>query len=62
MRVSVYPDPGGGFTVLVQASPGKGVSPRVLRDVAQGDLVDKVLPVVTELRGPRAPRQGLLSL
>lgn len=54
MKVSVYKLEDGGVSVLVQASPGKGRSPVMVDGVTKANIREKVLPVITQLRAPRA--------
>lgn len=60
MLVSVYKLEGGGMTVLVRSSPGKGRAPILVEGVTLENIVEKVSPAVVELRGPKALRRGLL--
>lgn len=56
MKVSVYVLEDGGMSVLVQASPGSGLSPALVQEVTQENFKSKVLPVVTRMRRPPRPR------
>lgn len=62
MKVSVYRLDGGGLSVLVQASVGKGRAPVLLQGITPENVVEKVLPVVAAFRGPKKPRQEELPL
>lgn len=57
MRVSVYKRESGVLDVLVEASVGKGRSPRLLEGVTAENVVEKVLPVVVAMRRPRGSTQ-----
>lgn len=53
MRVSVYKLEDGKMDVLVESTPGKGRSPVMLPDVTREDVVERVLPLVTQMRRPK---------
>ena len=53
MKVSIYKEEAGGFSVLVQASPGKGRSPVVLTGITKENIQEKVLPAVEVARRPK---------
>lgn len=57
MKVSVYKDLGGGMTLMVQASPGKGRSPVVIGEVTHKNLREKLLPAIEAMRLPRGPKK-----
>ncbi len=53
MLVSVYKVADGVLDVLVQASPGKGLSPVLLQAITSVDVVERVGKLVEEVRRPR---------
>ncbi len=53
MKVSIYKLPDGTMDALVEASPGNGKAPVVLRGVTPENVVGVVLPVVREMKGRR---------
>lgn len=57
MKVLVYKLETGGFSVLVQASPGKGRAPVVLNDVTLENIKGRVLPAVEAARRPKKQEQ-----
>jgi hypothetical protein len=59
MRVHVYLLEDGKMDALVEPSPGKGLSPVLVKGITRENVVDKVGPVVTEMRSPRR-EQGVL--
>lgn len=57
MKVSIYPLAGGVVDVLVQATPGKGLSPVVLQGLTRENLEAEVGKIVADMRRPRVPAQ-----
>lgn len=53
MKVSIYKLPDGSMDALVEASPGNGRAPVVLRGITPENVVEAVLPVVREMKGRR---------
>jgi hypothetical protein len=53
MRVHIYLREDGLMDVLVESSPGRRRSPVLVQGVTQENVVDKVGPVVAQVRGPR---------
>lgn len=53
MKVSVYRDLEGGLSVLVEATPGKGRAPVLLRPVALENIAEQVAPVIVAMRRPK---------
>lgn len=62
MRVSVYKEEAGGFSVLVQASPGKGRSPVLLNAITLKNIKEKVLPAVENARRPKGASDLIFPL
>lgn len=56
MKVSVYRSEEGNLSVLVQASPGKGLAPVVLSDVTSDNVKERVKAAVDAMRGPKAEK------
>lgn len=57
MKVSIYPIAGGTVDVLVQATPGKGLSPVVLLGLTRENLKTEVGKIVADMRRPKVPAQ-----
>lgn len=53
MKVSVYKDAKGELSALIQASPGKGRPPMLLRGITLENVKSRVLPVVEAMRKPK---------
>ena len=53
MRVMIYKGEKGALSALVEPSPGKGMIPVMVPAVTHEDVIGKVLPVITALRGPK---------
>ena len=53
MRVSVYKLDDGAMAVLVEASPGRGLSPVMLSDVTPENVEGRLTPLIEEMRRPR---------
>ena len=53
MRVYVYLLEDGVMAAMVQASPGKGRAPVMVQAVTCENVVEKLLPVVAQMRLPR---------
>lgn len=56
MKVSVYKEEGGAFSVLVQASPGKGRPPVLVVGVTAEEAKAEAVLLVDAMRGPRPPK------
>lgn len=61
MKVSVYKEDGGALSVLLEASPGKGLAPVLVRGVTLDNITDKVSVEVEKMRAyvKPAPVYGL---
>lgn len=59
MKVSVYKLEGGGMSVMVESSPGKGRAPVLLQDITPENIAAKVLPVIQQLRRPKGAQLEL---
>lgn len=59
MRVSVYKLEGGEMSALIQCSPGKGRSPALLEGITPENVVEKVLPLILEMRRPKGEHDQL---
>lgn len=53
MKVSVYKQEDGTVSILVQASPGKGRTPVLIRDVQPAAVKAAVGPVIDAMRRPK---------
>lgn len=53
MKVSVYKLPDGRIDIMVEAAPGHGKSPVLLRHVSKAELAERVGPVLDAQRGRR---------
>lgn len=53
MRVSVYLVVDEDYQVLVESTPGKGRAPVLIQGVTRQNVVDRVRPVIDQLRRPR---------
>lgn len=60
MRVRVYVLEEGEMDVLVEASPGKGRSPILLKGITPENVVDQVGPVIEDMRRSREVQPRLL--
>lgn len=56
MRVSVYRDLDGEMSVLIEATPGKGRAPVLLRNVTAENVVAGVRPLIDAMRRPKLPK------
>lgn len=59
MRVGVYVVRNGKLSVLVEASPGRGMSPVLLPDLEANQVRAAVLPVIQQMRVSRPLQPGL---
>jgi len=59
MKVSVYKMDKGKMAVLVESSPGKGRAPVMVPDITVGNVVERTLPIVTQLRRPKGAELDL---
>jgi len=50
MKVYVYNLLAGGQSVMVVASPGRGLSPVLLEAVSRENIQERLLPVIAEMR------------
>lgn len=55
MRVRVFIGKEGILSVLVEPSRGKGLVPVVIQDVKLGEVVEKVGPTISAMRGEKFP-------
>lgn len=52
MKVRVYPEEGGTFSVLIEPSIGRGLPPVLLQGLTKADLKGKVSTEIIRLRRP----------
>lgn len=53
MKVHIYPEEDGRFSIMLLAAPGKGRPPQVVHHIALDKITEVVEPLVAEMRRPK---------